>query len=132
MLLAIPMLPIRAVGLDPNPDVAFVFGLALSLVAIAVSVVATAYVGLYATGRRSVGLIAQRPASVWPLVSGQLVGHSAWENGQWNVDVGLHLYTEPLSTALVVVSVALLLRPATQSGGLAGAGLASGTRRRRG
>ena len=113
MLLAIPLLPIRAVGLDPNPDVAFVFGLAFSLVAIAVSVVATAYVGLYATGRRSVGLVASALLTVWPLVSGQLVGHSAWENGQWNVDVGLHLYTEPLSTALVVVSVALLLRPGT-------------------
>ncbi len=63
---------------------------------------------------------------MWPLVSGHLVGHSAWENGQWNVDVGLHLYTEPLSTALVLVSVAILLRPATQSGGLAAAGLAAG------
>ena len=30
----------------------------------------------------------------------------------WFVDVGLHLYTEPLSTALVVGAVALLLRPA--------------------
>ena len=47
-------------------------------------------------------------------------------NGQWNVDVGLHLYTEPLSTALVVASVALLLRPATQQLGRAGAGLAIG------
>jgi hypothetical protein len=126
MLLAIPLLPIRAVGLDPGPDVAFAFGLVLSLIAIAVAVVATAYVGLYATGRRSVGLIAAGLLSAWPLVSGQLVGHSAWENGQWNVDVGLHLYTEPLSTALVVASVALLLRPATQGAGLAVAGLAAG------
>ena len=64
--------------------------------------------------------------AVWPLVSGQIAGHSAWGNGQWNVDVGLHLYTEPLSTALVVASVALLLRPATQQLGRAGAGLAIG------
>ena len=82
MLLAVPLLPIRAVGLNPGPDVAFAFGLAFSLLAIAVSVIATAYVGLYATGRRSVGLVAGALLTVWPLVSGQLVGHSAWENGQ--------------------------------------------------
>lgn len=126
LLWAIPMIPIRAVGLGPTPDIAFVFGLALTLVALTVTVVGTAYVGLYATGRRSVGLIAAALFTAWPLMSGQLVGHSAWENGQWNVDVGLHLYTEPLSTALVVVSVALLLRPATQQLGHAGAGLAIG------
>jgi len=126
LLWAIPMIPIRAVGLDPTPDVAFVIGLALTLVALAATVVGTAYVGLYATGRRSVGLIAAALFTVWPLASGHLVGHSAWENGQWNVDVGLHLYTEPLSTALVVASVALLLRPTTQQPGRAGAGLAIG------
>ena len=126
MLLAVPLLPIRAVGLNPGPDVAFAFGLAFSILAIAVAVVATAYVGLYATGRRSVGLIGAAFLSFWPLVSGQLVGHSAWENGQWNVDVGLHLYTEPLSTALIVVSVAILLRPATKGAGFAVAGLAAG------
>ena len=126
LLWSIPLGPIRAVGLGPSPDTAFVIGLALTLVALGVAVIATAYVGRYATGRRSVGLIAAALFTVWPLVSGQVVGHSAWENGQWNVDVGLHLYTEPLSTALVVSSVALLLRPATQQLGLAGAGLAIG------
>ena len=75
----------------------------LTLAALAVATIATAYVGLYATGRRSIGLGAAGIFALWPLVSGQLAGHSAWENGQWNVDVGLHLYTEPLSTALVVV-----------------------------
>ena len=47
----------------------------------------------------------------WPLLTRPLAGPSAWENGQWNVDVGLHLYTEPLSTALVAVALALLLAP---------------------
>ncbi len=126
LLWAIPMIPIRAVGLDPTPDVAFVIGLVLTLAALAVAVVATAYVGLYATGRRSVGLTAAALFAVWPLLSGQIVGHTAWENGQWNVDVGLHLYTEPLSTALVVTSVAVLLRPATGQLARAGAGLAIG------
>lgn len=114
LLWAIPMIPIHLAGLGPAPDLAFAIGLVLSLLAIAGTVVATAYVGLYATGRRSVGLIAAALFTCWPLVVGQIVGDSAWENGQWNVDVGLHLYTEPLSTALSVVSVALLLRPVTQ------------------
>ena len=126
LLWAIPMIPIRAVGLDPNPDTAFVIGLVLTLVALAVTVVATAFIGLYATGRRAVGLVAAGLFTIWPLVSGQIVGHSAWENGQWNVDVGLHLYTEPLSTALVAVSVALSLRPSVQDLGSVGGGLSIG------
>ena len=126
LLWSIPMIPIRAVGLEPTPDVAFVIGLLLTLGALSVTVVGTAYVGLYATGRRSIGLIAAGLFTLGPLVSRPLAGASAWENGQWNVDVGLHLYTEPLSTALVVLSVALVLRPATQQLGRAGAGLAIG------
>ncbi len=125
LLWAIPMIPIRAAGLGPSPDTAFVVGFVLTLIALAVAVVATAYVGRYATGRRSVGLVGAGLFAAWPLVSGQIVS-TAWRNGQWNVDVGLHLYTEPLSTALVVASVALLLRPATQQVGRAGAGLAIG------
>jgi hypothetical protein len=125
LLWAIPMIPIRAAGLGPSPDTAFVVGFLLTLIALAVAVVATAYVGRYASGRRSVGLVAAGLFAAWPLVSGQIVS-TAWRNGQWNVDVGLHLYTEPLSTALVVTSVALLLRPATQQLGRAGAGLAIG------
>ena len=126
LLWSLPMIPIRAVGVDPTPNIAFVVGLVLTFAALAVATIATAYVGLYATGRRSIGLGAAGIFALWPLVSGQFAGHSAWENGQWNVDVGLHLYTEPLSTALVVFSVALLLRPATQQLGRAGAGLAIG------
>ena len=125
LLWAIPMIPIRAAGLGPSPDTAFVVGLVLTLAALAVAVVATAYVGRYATRRRSIGLVAAGLFAAWPLVSGQIVS-TAWRNGQWNVDVGLHLYTEPLSTALVVTSVALVLRPATQQLGHAGAGLAIG------
>jgi hypothetical protein len=125
LLWAIPMIPIRAAGLGPSPDTAFVVGFVLTLIALTVAVVATAYVGRYATGRRSVGLVGAGLFATWPLVSGQIVS-TAWRNGQWNVDVGLHLYTEPLSTALVVTSVALLLRPATEQLGRAGAGLAIG------
>ena len=125
LLLSIPLFPLRVAGWA-GPDTAFVVGFAISLVAIAVTVVATAYVGLYATGRRAVGIVAAGLVAVWPLASGQLAGHSAWENGSWTVDVGLALYTEPLSTALVVTSVVLLLRPATGPVGRAAAGLAIG------
>ena len=48
---------------------------------------------------------------MWPLLTRPLAGPSAWENGQWNVDVGLHLYTEPISTALIAAALALLLAP---------------------
>jgi hypothetical protein len=44
----------------------------------------------------------------------------------WNVEVGLHLYTEPLSTALVTVAIALLLRPTSSDLTVALSGLALG------
>ena len=47
----------------------------------------------------------------WPLLVGLIAGHSAWANNQWDVDVGLHLYDEPLSTLLVTSGAALLLSP---------------------
>ena len=92
-----------------DDDVAFAVGLLLSLAANAVTVVATAYIGLRSTGSRAVGVAAAALYAVWPLLTRPLAGTSAWENGQWNVDVGLHLYTEPISTALVATAIALLL-----------------------
>jgi hypothetical protein len=119
--------PVRAVA-EPGVDVAFAAGLVLSLASLAVATVATAYVGLYATGRRSVGLAAAALFACWPLATGLLVGERAWENGSWTIDVGLALYTEPVSTALVVTALALLLRPGTLAHTLpiAAAGLAVG------
>jgi hypothetical protein len=108
LLWSIPLFPFRVVGLLDD-DLAFAVGLLLSLAANAVTVVATAYIGLRATGSRAVGVAAATLFAVWPLLTRPLAGPSAWENGQWNVDVGLHLYTEPLSTALVATAIALLL-----------------------
>jgi hypothetical protein len=125
LLWSIPLVPLRAAG-ALDPDSAFAVGFALSLAAIAVAVVATAYAGFYATGRRAVGLGAAALLALWPLLTRPLAGPSAWENGQWNVDVGLHLYTEPLSTALVAVALALLLSPRLTELRLALAGLALG------
>lgn len=110
LLWAVLLFPFRVAG-ALDPDVAFVVGFALSLLANAVTVVATAVAGFQASGRRAVGVGAAALFALWPLLTRPLAGPSAWENGQWNVDVGLHLYTEPVSTALVAVAVALLLSP---------------------
>ena len=118
--LALSPLAILRIGL--SPDAAFGPGLALGIIANSVTVIATAFVGLRATGRRSVGMLAAGLYATWPLWVGIVAGHRAWDNGQWFVDVGLHLYSEPLSTALVVVALALLLKRGltTTSAALAG------------
>ena len=112
LLWALGLAPLRAVDPGFGGDAAFVVGVGISLAAVAATVVAAAYVALWASGRRSVGMLSAALFALWPLVPGLVVGDGAWENGSWFVDVGLHLYTEPLSTALVVGAVALLLRPA--------------------
>jgi hypothetical protein len=122
---SIPSFPLRALGLL-DEESAFVVGFALSLAANAVTVVATAFLGLHASGRRSVGVGAAAIFAVWPLLTALLAGRRAWENAQWHVDVGLHLYTEPLSTALVTTAVAMLLAPAVTDMRLAAAGLLLG------
>jgi hypothetical protein len=106
---SIPVLPYRLLGLPLNPDIAFGFGLALSLAANAATVVSTYLLGLWTSGRHSVGLVAASLFGLWPLLS-LLVGKTA-DLGTWEVDLGLALYSEPLSTALVVTAVALVVRP---------------------
>jgi hypothetical protein len=123
---SLPMLPYRALGGPLDPDVAFGFGLVLSLAANAVTVVATAYAGLYATGRRALGVAAAAAYALWPLLVGVVGGERAWGNGTWTVDAGLALYTEPLSTALVTTALALLLSPRLTDFHLSLAGAALG------
>lgn len=108
---SIPLFPYRALGLPLDPDVAFGFGLAVSLAANAVSVVATYLLGLWATGRRVVGLVAASLFAFWPVLV--LVLGKTGDAGTWTVDVGLSLYSEPVSTALVTTGCALLVRRAT-------------------
>lgn len=120
------LFPLPALGLELTPDRAFPVGLALGLVANGATTVATAYLGLRATGQRSVGLLAAALYSTWPLWVGLVAGERAWENGQWNVDVALHLYTEPLSTALVTASLVVVLSPSLRMTSAAASGLALG------
>jgi hypothetical protein len=67
--------------------------------------------------------------TAWPLLVSLIAGHEAWRNGQWEVDVGLHNYDEPLSTLLVTTGGALVLsRPLTQLRlSLAGCALSAAT-----
>jgi len=123
LLWAALMLPYRALGLPLDYEIAFAFAFPLALSANIAALVATAYAGFYATGRRAVGLTAAAALAFWPLLSAVVAGASAWENGTWLVDTGLALYTEPLSTALVTVALALVLRPGRTDVQLALAGV---------
>jgi hypothetical protein len=105
---AFATLPLPILRLATTPDRAFAFGLAVSLAANAFTVIATAVVGRRLSGRRSVGILAAALLASWPLWMSLVAGTQAFQNGQWNVDVGLHLYTEPVSTALVAAALLLL------------------------
>jgi hypothetical protein len=108
---AVPMLAYRALGFGLSKHVAWDFGFALSLLFVALTVLAVAYLGRNATGRRPLGILAATFWAAWPLLVGVIAGHDAWTNGQWEVDAGLHNYSEPLSTLLVTSGAALLLTP---------------------
>jgi len=111
LLWSLPMLPYRVLGFGLSKHVAWDFGFALSLVIVALTVVAVGYLGRNATGRRWVGLLAAAFWTAWPLLVGLIAGHHAWANSQWDVDTGLHNYDEPLSTLLVTSGAALVLSP---------------------
>jgi hypothetical protein len=123
---SLPMLPYRVLGLPLDRDIAFAFGLTISLVANLVTLTATAFAGIYATGRRSVALLAASLFAIWPLLTGLVAGARGWENGAWTVDAGLVMYDEPVSTALAAVALALLLSPSLAPERVALAGVALG------
>jgi hypothetical protein len=125
LLWSLPMLAYRALGVGLSKHVAWDFGFVLSLLCIALTVAAVAYLGRNATGRRWLGLIAAAFWTFWPLLVGLIAGHHAWANSQWDVDVGLHNYSEPLSTLLVTTSAALILSPRLTQMRLALAGCAA-------
>lgn len=120
---AAAIFPFRVAGLSLTYTSAFFIALPLGLAANAVAIVATAYAGMYATGRRGVGLAAAAALAAWPLLTRPIAGSTAWDNGTWFVDTGLALYTEPLSTALVATAIALVLRPGRTEVQLALAGV---------
>ncbi len=125
LLLSIPLLPLRVVH-HAGPDAAYAISLVFALIANAATVVATGYAGRNATRRPQVGLLAAALFAFWPLLTWPLAGGSAWENGTWAIDAGLALYTEPVSTALVAIGAALILRPRLEAVPLALAGISLG------
>jgi hypothetical protein len=107
LLWSVPLAPLDVLGRN-DPKAAFVVGLAISLACNALTVVAT-----YAMARRAglgatVGLAGAGLVSLWPLLS-LLTGPHAARNGAWQEWLGLSLYTEPVSTALVATALALLV-----------------------
>jgi len=111
LLWALPMLASRALGIGLSKHIAWDFGFALSLLCVALTVVAVGYLGRNASGRRYIGIVAAAFWTLWPLLVGLIAGHHAWANAQWEVDVGLHNYNEPLSTLLVTAGAAIVLTP---------------------
>src|SRR6478672_8885671 len=77
---ALPMLAYRALGFGLSEHVAWDFGVAISLVVVALTVVAVAYLGRNASGRRSVGIVAAACWTAWPLLVGLIAGHGGWAN----------------------------------------------------
>lgn len=124
LMWSLPLFPLRAFR-ALGEDGAFATGVVLSLAFNSVTVVATYFVGSAATGKRAVGFLAAGLFAFWPLLVGLIAGHRGWENGSWAIDAGLHMYTEPLSTALVTGALALILvrRPAAWQLALAGIAL---------
>lgn len=125
LVLSVPLLPFRAIGWI-DEEVAFGVGLALSILANAVTVFAIFFIGLLAAGSRRVGLVAAALFAAWPLLTSLLFGEASWENSAWEHETGLALYSEPLSTACVAAGLALALVRRRPPWALVAAGVALG------
>ena len=125
LLLSIPLLPFRIVGWIDN-EVAIGVGLALSILANAVTIFAIAFIGYFATGSRRIGLAASALFTFWPLLTWLLLGEQTWENSAWEIEAGLELYTEPVSTAAVAAGIALALVRGRPPWAVVAAGIALG------
>lgn len=84
---SLPMFPYRALG-SRDTGVAWHIGTGLSLLFVALTVVAVPSLCRNATGKRWLGLLAAAFWSAWPLLVGVIAGHHAWTNNQWDIDVG--------------------------------------------
>jgi hypothetical protein len=108
LVLSVALLPFRAVGWIDD-DVAVAVGIALAIVANSLTIFATAFIGWRLTGSRRVGLVAAALFTFWPFLVWLIVGDQSWFNSAWEIEAGLELYTEPLSTACVAAGLALVL-----------------------
>lgn len=121
---SIPLFPLRAAGaLDYH--VAFYIGVVILLAANAVTIVATALVGRRLLGPR-LGLVAPALLVVWPFAMRAIEGTGNGVYGTWLDDSGVALYSEPLSTALVMCALALVVMLADDPAAAAFAGAIAG------
>jgi hypothetical protein len=108
LLLSLPLVPFRVIGWIDN-EIAVGVGIAIAIVANTVTIFATAFIGNRVSGSRRVGIAAAALFTFWPFLTWLLLGDRTWENGAWAIEVGLELYTEPVSTACVAAGTALAL-----------------------
>ena len=108
LLLGLALVPFRVVGWIDN-EVAVGVGIAIAIVANAVTIFATAFIGQRVTGSRRIGILAAALFTFWPFLTWLLLGERTWGNSAWEIDAGLELYTEPVSTACVATGIALAL-----------------------
>jgi hypothetical protein len=104
---AIGLAPLRVIG-HATPASGFAIALGFGLLCNAVTVVATFVLGLRAGLSTRIAFAGAGLVAAWPFLS-LLVGSRAASNGTWQIWLGLSLYTEPLSTALVTVALALVV-----------------------
>jgi hypothetical protein len=117
---SIPMFPLRAAGLL-SYHVAFYAGIAILLAANVVTVIATALIARRLVPAR-IALLAPALLVLWPFLMRLIEGTGNIVYGSWLDDQGVALYAEPLSTALVVVAIALVILRAADERAIAAAG----------
>lgn len=125
LILALALVPFRLIGWIDN-EVAVGVGLAIAILANAVTIFATGFIGSRVTGSRRVGLAAAALFTFWPFLIWLLLGEQTWQNGAWEIETGIALYTEPFSTACVAAGIALLLSQGRPPRAVVGAGIAFG------
>lgn len=125
LLLSLPLVPFRVIGWI-DTEVAVGVGIALAIVANTVTIFATAFIGYLATGSRRIGVAAAALFTFWPFLVWLLLGEQTWANSAWEIEAGLELYTEPVSTACVATGVALALARGRPPWTVVAAGLALG------
>ena len=125
LVLSLPLLPFRAVGWIDD-EVAVGVGVALAIAANTVTILATAFIGWRLTASRWIGVAAAALFAFWPSLTWLLVGERTWFNSAWEIEAGLELYTEPLSTACVATGIALTLVRARPPWALVTAGIVLG------
>lgn len=125
LLLSVPLLPFRLVGWIDD-EVAVGVGIALAIAANTVTIFATAFIGRLATGSRRIGIAAAALFTFWPFLTWLLLGERTWRNSAWEIEAGLELYTEPVSTACIATGLALALVRGRPPWAVVAAGIALG------